>query len=983
MNISNLNQGTTDSSTTGERHARNGRIIIIALMIMAVPSAMLFGYVGFVYSLPQLYLISATLTATAIFDLLPLALLRQGRTNQAMILIIIVFTSNIMIVPFLVQGLGALVAISAILVILAITGLAMSTNYASSGIVVGVFFGVVALLIDSLLGSNRIQVPQLGTYSAYIAAVIMLPILIVLLSEFNKFSLQVKITLGILLTGGITVATLLAFGLFRINTIIEALTGRLENSITRQTESQITDVIKSNAEKADSVFSEIQNDLISIADYRTRIENQSSQLASAPYWNASEEIKQLSSGQYSNSGRDPSSIFVPNMYTVNDSMLADISTTAYLDFLAPGFLDTHPETVALYYISRLGYTTYYPNINLAENIEANFDATKQPFFTIAAPQNNPERTPQWTDPYQDPAGKGLIVTLSVPIYSGSGVFKGVLGTDIQLERISKAIAEIKLGETGFSFLVDQKGYILSMPEKGYSAFGLQPEVIPVNENPKQTLFETTTLQSIAQQVVNGDPGLVINDINGVNNYVAVTPLETTGYRLVAFAPVNELNTEIVSSRNQVQVEIQTALRFASIILILLFVGSLIVSLWVGRVITNPMIRLTKTVEQIAGGNIAARVKVETKDETGILARSFNIMAERLNDTLDGLEERISDRTKELEKIIESNAYRASLFESIAQISRIISSTQTLDTLLPHITETISERLGFYHVGIFLLDQHKEYAVLVAANSPGGKKMLERNHRLAVGETGIVGNVTKTGHPRVALDVGLDAVYFNNPDLPETRSEMALPLRIGVTIFGALDVQSTKAQAFSQEDVSILSALAEQVSVAIQNARSYQESQEALAQAEIISLQLSEQQWSKFLTHQTIGGYHFDGVDAKQIKSTSEKKIAHSLSIPLMLRGIKIGTLKLNDPDPNRIWTDEEISLVQATADRTALAIENARLLQDAQKRAAKERAIGEISSKIGSLVNVDNIVQTAIKELGSTLPGTEIAVQFTPQKPEQ
>jgi GAF domain-containing protein/HAMP domain-containing protein len=542
-----------------------------------------------------------------------------------------------------------------------------------------------------------------------------------------------------------------------------------------------------------------------------------------------------------------------------------------------------------------------------------------------------------------------------------------------------------LGESGFSFLVDKSGHILAMPEQGYQFFGVQPEDIPVNESPVQTILgnESEDLQSVAQLIVSGIAGLTTAKINDVENYVAIAPLNTTEYRLVIIVPASELNHEIVSAREEVQNEIQSNLQFAFIVLSALFVGALVISLWVGRVITQPLNRLTKTVEQIAGGNISARAKIESQDETGILAASFNIMAERLNDTLLGLEERISDRTRELEKISQSNAYRATQFESIAQISRIISSTQTLDTLLPQITDTIAERLGFYHVGIFLLDYHREYAILVAANSPGGKKMLDRNHRLLVGETGIVGYTTRTGTPRLALDVGLDAVFFNNPDLPETRSEIALPLRIGRNVFGALDVQSTKAQAFSQEDVNILSALAEQVSVAIQNARSFQESQEALAQAEIISMQLSEQQWSKFLTRQTIGGYHFDGVDTKQIKPSSNKTAVHSLSIPLMLRGTRIGTLKLNAPDPNRIWTDEEILLAQATADRTALAIENARLLQDAQKRAAKERTIGEISSKIGSLVNLENIVQTTIEELGSTLPGTEIAIQFTSQNPEQ
>lgn len=984
MNISQWNSSST-SSADAKQYARNGQIIIVILMVTVLPSAALFGYFGFYNHLPKLYIVSATLIASAIFDILPLTLIRRGYVNGAMAIVVAVFNINILIIPFLVQGLGAIVAVSAIMVTIAIVGLSMSPNYSPTGIVMGIIFGVTALLIDTLLGIDRIQIPQIGTYSTYIVIAIGLPIFFVLASEFRKFSLQVKITLGILLTGGVTVVTLLTFSLNRTNAIVNLLSQRLETSVVKKTESQITNVIETEASKADTVFLEIQNDLASVAEYRTRIENQSYLFNSGTYWNSSEKVTQLPGGQYGNSNLDASSVFIPNLFPLNDAMLADLNASAYLDFIAPGFLKAHPEIVAVYYISERGYTTYYPNISLAENVPANFNPKEQIFYSIVTPQNDPDHTAKWTAPYQDPAGKGLIVTISIPIYSSVGTFKGVMSADIQLSKISNAIANIKLGETGFSFLVDNSGHILAMPEQGYNIFGLHPEETPINETPKQTILDTKSdaLKSIAESILSGNANVMTMPVNQIDNYVAIAPLPTTNYRLVIFAPENELNGEITTTRKEIQDEVQVSLRFASAILITLFIGALLVSLWVGRIITRPMYRLTKTVEQITGGNISARVKVESHDEIGILANAFNTMAERLNDILLSLEERISERTKELEKINESNAYRATQFESIAQISRTISSTQTLDSLLPQITETISERLGFYHVGIFLLDHHKEYAVLVAANSPGGKKMLERNHRLLVGETGIVGYVAKTGQPRLALDVGLDAVYFNNPDLPETRSEIALPLRIGANIFGVLDVQSKKAKAFSQEDVSILSSLAEQVSVAIQNARSYQESQEALAQAEIISMQLSEQQWNKFLTRQTIGGYYFDGIDAKQLKPSADKAIPHSLSIPLILRGTKIGTLKLNAPDPNRIWTDEEISLAQATADRTALAIENARLLQDAQKRAAKERTIGEISSKIGSLINLENIVQTTIEELGSTLPGTEIAIQFTPPKPEQ
>ncbi|MBI5823085.1 MAG: GAF domain-containing protein [Chloroflexi bacterium] len=397
--------------------------------------------------------------------------------------------------------------------------------------------------------------------------------------------------------------------------------------------------------------------------------------------------------------------------------------------------------------------------------------------------------------------------------------------------------------------------------------------------------------------------------------------------------------------------------------------------------TEPLLWIVDTAPIVIG--LLAGYAGRKQDTLSEVNEQLRERENELKNNQANLEQYANERTAELMIANQRNEHRAAQLESIAHISRTISSTQTLDALLPQITETISERLGFYHIGIFLLDAQKEYAILVAANSPGGRRMLTRSHRLPVGETGIVGNVAKTGQPRLALDVGHDAVFFNNPDLPETRSEIALPLRIGSNTFGAIDVQSTKSQAFTQEDVNILSTLAEQVSIAIQNARSYQESQEALAQAEIISSQLSEQQWSQFLSRQIVGGYHFDGVEARQLQPSSQDGTAHSLTIPLTLRGTRIGTLKLNAPDPNRIWTEEEIALAQATADRTALAIENARLLQDAQKRAAKERTIGEISSKIGSLVSLENIVQTTIQELGSTLPGTEIAIQFTQRKPRQ
>jgi GAF domain-containing protein len=352
---------------------------------------------------------------------------------------------------------------------------------------------------------------------------------------------------------------------------------------------------------------------------------------------------------------------------------------------------------------------------------------------------------------------------------------------------------------------------------------------------------------------------------------------------------------------------------------------------------------------------------------------------------------VNERTTELLKANEKNERRAKQFESISQVAATISSTQNLEILLPQITTVISTRFGFYHVGIFLLDSRKEYAVLSAANSGGGQKMLERNHRLKVGEKGLVGFVTSTGKPRLALNTGQDAVFFNNPDLPETHSEITLPLRAGNEVIGALDVQSKQVNAFDQEDVNILTTLADQVSIAIQNARQYEETRRALAESEALSRQFVQTGWQQFKQSQKLTGIRHTGVkatllyakkgmgkdDAQLAKSQARTKNRGAfLSLPVKLRGEVIGSVDVRSPD-NRQWDQDELDVVTAIIERAAIAMENARLLAESQKRAAKERTIGEISAKISAQSDIDQLIKTAAHELNRTLPGSEIAIQFT------
>lgn len=431
--------------------------------------------------------------------------------------------------------------------------------------------------------------------------------------------------------------------------------------------------------------------------------------------------------------------------------------------------------------------------------------------------------------------------------------------------------------------------------------------------------------------------------------------------------------------------------FMIIVLVATTIMAAIMAYIIGGSINNRLNIVKQAAISIESGQLEQNVKaaVGGSDEITTLAESVDSMSAQMGGLITGLEQRVRARTTELETANAQIRRRADQFEAIAQVARGLGSTRSLEDLLPDITAVISEHFGYYHVGIFLLDEHRQYAVLNAANSEGGQRMLARGHRLKVGETGIVGYVTNTGNARVALDTGADAIFFDNPDLPETHSEMALPLKIGNQTIGALDVQSTEPNAFSHEDISVLSTLADQVSIAIQNARLFGETRRAMAESESLYGRFIREGWRQYTDSKRLVGIRRAGTHAALLKEpllkidrASEIEVTGEgpdrvLLVPVKLRGEVVGLLRVQ-PSENHEWDQDEIDIAQAIAERTALALENARLLEEAQRRAVRERVIGEISAKISASINMRNVLQTAVEELGHAIPGSDVIIQFQP-----
>ena len=368
----------------------------------------------------------------------------------------------------------------------------------------------------------------------------------------------------------------------------------------------------------------------------------------------------------------------------------------------------------------------------------------------------------------------------------------------------------------------------------------------------------------------------------------------------------------------------------------------------------------------------------------------------LEDIKTNLEQRIDERTAELETASAQTSRRAGQLQTLVELSQSIAQEKNPNEIFPTAAQLISERFGFYHVGIFLVDLAREYVVLQAANSEGGKMMLERNHRLRLG-TGVAGFAAQTGKPRIELNVGADAVFFNNPDLPATRSEIALPLIAGGKTIGVLDVQSTESAAFSEDDLQVLGALANQLAIALENAHLLTEARAAATQVREVYSELVKMEWSRAAQRAEQAGFRYnfgriemmetqlDDADIESAVKTgnlvtnqangSEEKRA-VVAVPVKLRGEVIGVLHIASNDPSRTWQENELSLMEAVAERAALAMENARLFQDARRRAAKEQLISEATSRISGSLNIENILRTTASELERVLGGSEVLIQF-------
>jgi GAF domain-containing protein len=358
------------------------------------------------------------------------------------------------------------------------------------------------------------------------------------------------------------------------------------------------------------------------------------------------------------------------------------------------------------------------------------------------------------------------------------------------------------------------------------------------------------------------------------------------------------------------------------------------------------------------------------------------LSSRLQAQSQDLEDQVAQRTASLER-------KAAQLETTAEISRLTSEMMDPSDLMSQSVDLILKRFDFYHVSIFLLDETGLWANLVASTGEAGKALISQHHRLATGSASIIGWVTANRLPRVTTNVADDPFYFRNPLLPETRSEMAVPLIVGTRLLGALDVQSTTPEAFMEDDIRAVEAIAAELAIAIDSTRLIQETQRQLEQFESSYRDLARQSWRRIARSPgeydiRIGTPEISGIEEEGAFTTSKQSEdsglpvlsddRRELSVPVQMRGEIIATITARRGEDEELWSDDDVSLLRAVAGQTALALESARQYAEEHRRVAELEVINRVSQAVSQHLRLDSLYRVVHAQVNQVLGETDMYI---------
>lgn len=577
--------------------------------------------------------------------------------------------------------------------------------------------------------------------------------------------------------------------------------------------------------------------------------------------------------------------------------------------------------------------------------------------------NNPYVQP----PFFDPERGNTVVYAARPFYNANGEIIGVFAGRANNGRLNQIMSSpAGIGQSGETYLIDASGVLLT-PNR-----------------PRQTGATINTT---------GAAGAVEQRSSGAAAYTNYDGQEVLG----AYLWLPDLRSGVLVEQQMAEIQQQAAPAGA------VFLGLALSAVLIGYVVlralsyqyAEPVVELALTSQQIAQGDLAARPQ-ERSALPGFqpITGEFTHMAEAVQGVVAGLQEKLQHRDSQLDQQNE-------FLLAYSEVSQAISSLMDPARLQESLVELLRTHFELYYVGLFLLDEDGEWAILKAATGEGGQAMLARKHRLRVGGDSMIGWAISNNLERIAHEALDDPVRLATPELPHTRSEAALPMHSRGQVIGALSVQSTLPNAFGADLINILKAMADQAAVALDNARLFEQNRQTLENLNLAYGRMSLTGWRNLLRKPQGIAYAGTAAGVEAVKPSweqvsrlawQENRVAHAdapdneglypLAIPVRAGDIILGTITTYKPAAEGRWTAQEIDLLQTISDQLGLALESSRLYEESQRRAEYEQITGRVTASIRERLDIEMILQTAAQELRQALDLPEVTVRLAASQPQ-